>query len=476
MASTEAEKFRLQGNESFKAEKFHEAIDFYSKAIELEPSPTLYCNRAFAYLKVELPGGALADANEAISIDPGFAKAYYRKASAHLFMGRFVEALADFDVVRKLVPGDLDAKKKYNDCEKTVRQIRFEKAIKSKDALNISQTIKIGTIPDSYKGPRIDEGQGLTPAFLQEVKEHFRVEKLLARHDVIYILLEALKHFKSCPNVVDVNVPKDIRINVCGDTHGQFYDTLHILEECGEPSPLNWYLFNGDFVDRGSYSLENAVLLLAYKVMLPNCFFISRGNHESITMNRVYGFEGEVTTKYSSEVFELFLEVFNALPIAHVINKEFFVVHGGLYSDDDVTIADLQKPNRFREIPDSGVLCESLWADPQPLPGRSPSKRGVNCCSFGPDVTERFLEKNNLKLVIRSHEVKDEGYAVEHNGKCITVFSAPNYCDQMKNKGAVVQLVGGSMIPKFVVYSESPHTGKGMMYYSSAFLNARLAG
>lgn len=469
MASTEAEKFRLEGNECFKAEKYHDAIDFYSKAIDLEPSPALYCNRAFAYLKVELPGGALADAEEAIKIEPGFAKAYYRKASAHLLMGKLVEALADFDVVRKLVPGDEDAKKKYDECDKAVRRIRFEKAIKGKEGLPISQTINIGAISESYMGPRIDEEKGITVAFLQEVKEHFRVEKLLDRHDVVYILLEVLKHFKSCPNVVEVNVPEDIRINVCGDTHGQFYDTLHILEVCGEPSPQNWYLFNGDFVDRGSYSVENVMMLFAYKLLLPNCFFLSRGNHESVVMNRVYGFEGEVTTKYSREVFELFLEVFNALPIAHVINKEVFVVHGGLCSDDNVTIADLQEPNRFREIPDNGVLCESLWADPQPLPGRLPSKRGTNCSSFGPDVTNRFLANNNLKLLIRSHEVKDEGYAVEHGGKCITVFSAPNYCDTMNNNGAVVQLVGGSMEPKYVVYPASPHPGKRAMHYCSCY-------
>lgn len=58
--------------------------------------------------------------------------------------------------------------------------------------------------------------------------------------------------------------------------------------------------------------------------------------------------------------------------------------------------------------------------------GRSPSKRGVGL-QFGPDVTAAFLENNDLQLLIRSHEVKDEGYEVMHGGKCITVFSAPNY-------------------------------------------------
>ncbi|XP_028343483.1 uncharacterized protein, partial [Physeter macrocephalus] len=83
-------------------------------------------------------------------------------------------------------------------------------------------------------------------------------------------------------------------------------------------------------------------------------------------------------------------------------------------------------------------MTDLLWSDPSPIPGRSPSKRGV-ACQFGPDITASFLKQNNLKLVIRSHEMKDEGYEVEHNGKLITVFSAPNYCDQMKNKGAFIR-------------------------------------
>jgi len=71
-------------------------------------------------------------------------------------------------------------------------------------------------------------------------------------------------------------------------------------------------------------------------------------------------------------------------------------------------------------------MCDLLWSDPQPQLGRSSSKRGVGT-QFGPDVTKRFLKENNLDYVIRSHEVKHEGYEVMHDGKCITIFSAPNY-------------------------------------------------
>ncbi|KAF5811754.1 putative protein-serine/threonine phosphatase [Helianthus annuus] len=78
-------------------------------------------------------------------------------------------------------------------------------------------------------------------------------------------------------------------------------------------------------------------------------------------------------------------------------------------------------------------MCEILWSGPQPNPGRGPSKRGVGL-PFGGDVTKRLLKDNNLDLVVRSHEVKDEGYEIEHDGKLMTVFSAPNYCDQERRE------------------------------------------
>jgi serine/threonine-protein phosphatase 5 len=148
-------------------------------------------------------------------------------------------------------------------------------------------------------------------------------------------------------------------------------------------------------------------------------------------MNKVYGFEGEVKHKYSQQMFQLFTEVFHVLPLAYCLGGKVLVVHGGLFSRDDVTLDDIRKIDRRREPPDEGLMSEILWSDPQPNPGRAPSKRGVGL-SFGPDVTANFLERNNLKLVVRSHEVKDAGYEVEADGKLITVFSAPNYCDQVR--------------------------------------------
>jgi serine/threonine-protein phosphatase 5 len=179
----------------------------------------------------------------------------------------------------------------------------------------------------------------------------------------------------------------------------------------------------------------------------------------------MYGFDGEVREKYNDDFFMLFQDVFHHLPLAHLINREVFVTHGGLFSRDGVTIADIQKVDRFRDIPDEGLMTEMLWSDPQVMPGRAKSKRGVGV-AFGADVTEDFLKTNGLKLVIRSHEVSDDGHQIFHGGKLITVFSAPNYCDQIGNKGAFIHLKGGEMKPKITTFSHVKHPGKRAMAYS----------
>ncbi len=132
---------------------------------------------------------------------------------------------------------------------------------------------------------------------------------------------------------------------------------------------------------------------------------------------------------------------------------------------------DIRATSRNRQPPDEGIMCELLWSDPQPMPGRSPSKRGVGC-QFGPDVTNAFLEKNGLSYVVRSHEVKDAGYEVTHGGKCITVFSAPNYCDTMGNKGAFITLTGGGDLkPEFTTYEAVPHPNVKPMAYANSLLS-----
>jgi len=199
------------------------------------------------------------------------------------------------------------------------------------------------------------------------------------------------------PSLVDVEIPKEQKLTICGDVHGQFYDFNNIFKINGRPSETHAYLFNGDFVDRGSFSLEIILTLFAYKLLYPTGMYLTRGNHETDDMNKVYGFEDEVKAKFSETMFKMFSETFVTLPLAHLVQKKIFVVHGGLSSRDDVTLEEIRNINRISkgQPGQDGLMSELLWADPQFLPGRSPSARGVGQ-KFGPDVTENFCKMNDI--------------------------------------------------------------------------------
>merc|ERR1711870_134076 len=138
---------------------------------------------------------------------------------------------------------------------------------------------------------------------------------------------------------------------------------------------------------------------------------------------------------------------------------------------DGVTLNDIGAIDREGEPEDEGLMVEMLWSDPYPGQGRAPSKRGVGI-AFGEDVTSDFLQTNGLDLVIRSHEMCEEGYSVEHGGKLVTVFSAPNYCDQMGNKGAFIRLSGETLTPKFTSFSSVPHSSVKAMQYANPMLGS----
>uniref|UniRef100_A0A7S3B373 EF-hand domain-containing protein n=1 Tax=Haptolina ericina TaxID=156174 RepID=A0A7S3B373_9EUKA len=190
--------------------------------------------------------------------------------------------------------------------------------------------------------------------------------------------------------------------------------------------------------------MEVFLVLLAFKLVYPHHVHLSRGNHESRYLNQMYGFDAEVVRKYSFQMIHLISDTFQSLPLAHVVGGRVLVLHGGLFSREDVLLEDIRRIDRRCEPPDQGIMCELLWSDPQPQNGRSPNPRGVALC-FGPDVTERFLSRNGLDLLVRSHQVKSQGYEVEVGGKCITVFSASNYGGSCYNAGAILQWENGEV-------------------------------
>ena len=493
-AEEKANGFKDSGNEELNKGHFIQAIELYSQGLEYQPNNAiLLSNRALAYIKVENYGLALLDADRAIESDPNYSKAYYRRASANFALHHFKLARKDFRTVCKLSPTSKDARAKLAAVEKEIREEAFAKAIEADQTAPLSSTYDPSTIDilaSSYDGPHpapdgtllVDMDAeialfqpGCLPRdFVLAACQHFKSEKLIHRRYVARTLLSARAYFASLPSLIDIEIPTSPpsqdpeaspRITVCGDTHGQYYDVLNIFEMNGWPDATNPYLFNGDFVDRGSFSTEVILTFLLWKLYDPGCIYLSRGNHETKNMNKIYGFEGEVKAKYCDKIFQLFLEVFEWLPLAAVIGNTVFVTHGGLPVEPNVTLDDIRNIKRGIEPPEKGLMSDLLWSDPQPFIGKAPSKRGIGF-AFGPDITESFLKHNNLKLLVRSHEVKDEGYLVEHGGKTITVFSAPNYCDTMGNKGAFIHF-DASMEPKFTQYTSVPHPNVKPMAYAA---------
>ncbi|KAI2633837.1 protein phosphatase 5 [Xylaria nigripes] len=441
-AIEQATALKNDGNKAFAVHDWPKAIELYTKAIELNgKEPTFYTNRAQAHIKSEAFGYAIADATKAIELNPTFVKAYFRRAVSQAAILKPKDAVKDFKKCVELDPTNKDAKLKLAECQKIVRQLDFYAAIDVGDEPSAAEGLDIGAIAveHDYDGVLLEDE--MTQEFIDDMIERFKNGKKIHRKYVYQIVIAVKKIVYDEPTLVEMTIPDGVKLTVCGDTHGQYYDLMELFRLNGRPSDTHYYLFNGDFVDRGSWSTEIALLLYAYKWLRPHGMFLNRGNHETDDMNKVYGFEGECKAKYNERVFKLFSESFSALPLATLIGSKYLVLHGGLFSDDNVTLDDIRKLNRHnqRQPGQSGLMMEMLWTDPQTAPGRGPSKRGVGI-QFGPDVTRRFCEKNGLDAIIRSHEVRMEGYEEEHDGKCITVFSAPKYCDQTENKGAYINV------------------------------------
>ncbi|KAK2964400.1 putative Serine/threonine-protein phosphatase PP1-gamma catalytic subunit [Blattamonas nauphoetae] len=249
----------------------------------------------------------------------------------------------------------------------------------------------------------------------------------------------------SQPTLLELDGP----IKVCGDIHGQYYDLLRLFDLGGYPPSSN-YLFLGDYVDRGSFSLECIVLLLCYKAKYPENFFLLRGNHECASINHLFGFYEECTKRYSQYLWRLFIDLFNCLPIAAVIGDAIFCCHGGL-SPSLTSLEAIRRIVRPTDIPEQGVLCDLLWADPSPEVSQwGENERGISYV-FGSDAIKNFLESNDLEIVIRAHQVVDDGYEFFADRQLVTLFSAPNYCNEFDNAGAILDVSDTLMLAFHII-------------------------
>lgn len=261
----------------------------------------------------------------------------------------------------------------------------------------------------------------------------------LTEQELYYLCSSTRQIVLDQPILLELRAP----LTICGDIHGQFHDLLRIFE-FGQYPPLANYLFLGDYVDRGIHSLETISLLFAYKIKYPNNFFILRGNHESAMINKSYGFFDEIkANNLSKNVWKAFNDVFNCLPLAAIIDEKIFCLHGGI-SKDLHGLDDIRKIHRPVEIPTEGLLCDLVWSDPNPRLKSNkfePNDRGTSFY-FSEKVVEDFLEQNNFELICRAHQAIISGYEFPFHPKqnLVTIFSAPNYCYEYKNNGAMLKV------------------------------------
>mmetsp|Transcript_10231 Transcript_10231/g.10196 ORF Transcript_10231/g.10196 Transcript_10231/m.10196 type:complete len:232 (+) Transcript_10231:284-979(+) len=228
-----------------------------------------------------------------------------------------------------------------------------------------------------------------------------------------------------------------------------------MLELVGRIGELN-YVFLGDYVDRGLFSLEVVLVLYALKLTYPKEVTLLRGNHECRQMTESFNFRIEVEEKNDLDVYELFMDSFDCLPIAALIDNKIIAVHGGI-SPELQNIAVLNKLDRFKEIPKQGLVTDLMWSDPvENETGYQdkdyiPNKKRSCSYIFGNSAANSFLDKNNLLCIVRGHEVQQQGYKLHQwNGAeefpaVITIFSAPNYCDVYNNKAAVLKFENNSI-------------------------------
>lgn len=256
----------------------------------------------------------------------------------------------------------------------------------------------------------------------------------LTESEIKGLVMKSRDIFMAQSTLLELEAP----IKICGDTHGQFYDLLRLFEYGGFPPEAN-YLFLGDYVDRGKQSLETICLLLAFKVKYPENFFLLRGNHECASINRIYGFYDECKRRYSIKLWKTFTDTFNCLPVAAIVDEKIFCIHGGL-SPELHTMDQIRKIIRPSDVPDNGLICDLLWSDPdEATTGWGENDRGVSF-TFGADIVEKFLRKHDLDLICRAHQVVEDGYQFFAKRQLITIFSAPNYCGEFDNSGAMMSV------------------------------------
>ncbi|KAL7057728.1 hypothetical protein AAHC03_016919 [Spirometra sp. Aus1] len=317
----------------------------------------------------------------------------------------------------------------------------------SKNALStVERAVKSVPYPPTHRLKISDIFESQGKPNIEILKQHFILEGRLTDDAALKIINDGAALLREERNVLEIEAP----VTVCGDIHGQFFDLMKLFEVGGNPATTR-YLFLGDYVDRGYFSIECVLYLWSLKILHPNNFFLLRGNHECRHLTEYFTFKQECKIKYNEDVYNACMDAFDCLPLAALMNQQFLCVHGGL-SPEIHSLDDIRRIDRFKEPPAFGAMCDLLWSDPLEDFGNEQntdnfSHNSVRGCSyfFSYSACCDFLQANNLLSIIRAHEAQDAGYRMYRKNQAtgfpslITIFSAPNYLDVYNNKAAILK-------------------------------------
>ena len=276
-----------------------------------------------------------------------------------------------------------------------------------------------------------------------------------------------------------------------GDIHGNLPDLVQFFNKYSWPDKRKGdilsmnYVFIGDFVDRGSFSVEVVALLFSLKVLYPSKVHLVRGNHEDRNMNFHFGFRASCLSQFGpvegQKLWEKINDCFDLLPLAALVGEEVLCIHGGIGTNIE-SVSDLMGIEKPIVVPPESVdlnelgkvdkvVLDALWSDPfdpssssQAASGTHLSPRGNGASRFGPDRVKQFCANNNLQLIVRAHQCVQNGYEYFADGMLLTVFSASSYCNQYQNDGGMVVVVrneDGSMEEHAQIVKTTPDTRIG---------------
>ncbi len=293
-------------------------------------------------------------------------------------------------------------------------------------------------------------------SFLNEIiKYPYQIAKLNF-NQLILVFREALKLFREETLILELKKenPQDIVI-VIGDLHGDLKSLMRLLEIINLENP-KYVIFLGDIVDRGLYQLECFILVLALKIKESNKYYLLKGNHETLKVNKKYGFFQDFLNRFKNpKKFNQVTAIYNALPYSALVNESILCLHGGIPEE-------INAISRLRGIKTSEIsltyentaksLLQIMWNDPKPnLKGFTESFRGKDIKFFGEDVFTDFMRENKFDYLIRAHERFPEGYKWFFNEQLLSIFSSANYRNKITPIPASYAIIRNkTVIPKII--------------------------